>query len=77
MRGGEKQMKKKAVFGINSLGTIAVILVVASIIIAFGGTILKDIRDDQTSGDVDYNVTDKGLTAMKTLGDWLPTTLAA
>jgi len=68
-RNGGEKMKKRGVFGINSLGTIAVILVVASIIVAFGGTILKDIRDDQTSGEVDYNVSSKGLEAMTTLGD--------
>ena len=66
-------MDKKAVFGINSLGTVAIILVVAAIIISMGGTILKDIQSTQTSGDADYNATGYGLTSMSTLAKWLPT----
>ena len=67
------KQNKKGVFGLDSLGTVAIILVVAAIVIAMGGTILKDIQDTQTSGDADYNATGKGLTSMTTLAKWLPT----
>lgn len=66
--------EKKGVYGINSLGTVAVILVVAAIIISMGGTILKNIQDTEDDNQsAAYNATREGLNAMVTLGDWLPT----
>ena len=64
---------KQGQFSINSLGTVAIILVVAAIIISMGGTILDEIQDTQTADDADYNTTGSGLVAMTTLGGWLPT----
>jgi len=72
--GGEK-MKKRGIYNIGSLGTIAVVLIVAAIIISVSGTILKKVQDTQDDGanNTDFNVSKKGLDAMLTLGDWLPT----
>lgn len=67
------EKKKKAMFGLDSLGSVAIILVVAAIVIAMGGTILKDIQGTQSSGNADYNATGYGLASMTTIAKWLPT----
>ena len=65
---------KQGQFSINSLGTVAIILVVAAIIISMGGTILSEIQDTQTdTNGTAYNISTSGMAAMTTLGGWLPT----
>lgn len=69
------EKRKKAMFGLDSLGSVAIILVVAAIVIAMGGTILKDIQtglDDGTNSSA-YNTTSYGLASMTTFAKWLPT----
>jgi len=66
-------MKKKNNYDLKALVGLAITFVVVTIVIAFGSTILQDIKDDQTENDSDYNATEKGLEAMTTFADWLPT----
>ena len=66
-------MKDKKGYDVKALAGLAITFVVITIIISFGATILDDIQDDQTSGDSDYNASDKGLEALTTFADWLPT----
>ena len=63
---------KKRVWS-ESLSRFGVTFVVIAIVLSFGGTILDDIKDDQTSGDADYNATAYGLEAIETFASWLPT----
>lgn len=65
-------MKLKG-FSIAALGSLAIVFVVATIIIAFGAQILGEIRADQTNATWENNVTISGLDALSTFGDWLPT----
>ena len=69
------KVQKKGMLGLESLGSVAIILVVAAIVIAMGGTILKDLQDsvDDGTNNSAYNVSAKGLTSMTTLANWLPT----
>ena len=53
-----------------ALQTSALAVVVLVIIVAVGAQILGQIRTTQTVNTTEYNVTNKGLDAMKTYGDW-------
>ena len=66
-------MKKKNSYDLKALAGLAITFVVVTIVISFGATILDDIQDDQTENDSDYNATGKGLEALVTFADWLPT----
>jgi len=66
-------MQNKKGYDLKALAGLAITFVVLTIVIAFGATILKDIQDDQTSGDADYNASDKGMESLNTFADWLPT----
>ena len=68
-----KRNKKAQAFTISDLGTIAIALVVAAIILGMGGTILDEIQDTQTSGTAAYNASDYGLQGMNTLSQFIPT----
>ena len=70
---GMFMQKKFKGLSVSSIGPLAMTLVVAAIIMAFGGKILADIQADQTANSIAYNVTGKGLTAMTTFGNWIPT----
>ena len=68
------ELKKKAqAFTISDLGTIAIALVVAAIILGMGATILEKIRDTQTTDKVAYNASSYGLTGLSTMGEFIPT----
>lgn len=58
-------------FSIAALGSLAIIFVVVTIIIAFGAQILGEFDFD--AGTYEANVTTSGLSALGTFGDWLPT----
>ncbi len=73
---------KKGALGIQSLGAVAIILIVAAIIIAIGAEILEDVQGEMTgasgytcglSGSAAYNSTCGGLEGANTFGDWLDT----
>ncbi len=69
----EKKMNKKAqAFTISDLGTIAIALVVAAVILGMGATILEKIKDTQTGSNATA-VSNDGLTALSTMSEFIPT----
>ena len=67
-------MNKKAQrFSISDLGTIAIALVVAAVILGMGGTILEKIQGTQTINGTAYNSTGFGLTGLGTMAEFIPT----
>ena len=68
-------MNKKAQrsFSISDLGTIAIALVVAAVILGMGATILEKLRGMQTTDEVAYNATGYGLTGLSTMAEFIPT----
>ncbi len=56
--------------GLNDLRVAALAIVVLVIIVSIGATVLGEVRDTQTAGEYDYNITDLGLQALDTFGDW-------
>lgn len=67
-------MNKKAQrFSINDLGTIAIALVIAAVILGMGATILEKLRDSQTVNGTAYNATGFGLEGMNTMAEFIPT----
>jgi len=65
--------KKAQAFTINDLGTIAIAIVVAAVILGMGGTILEKIQDTQTINGTAYNSTGYGSTGLVTLAEFIPT----
>ena len=69
-----KQLSKKAQsFTINDLGTIAIAIVVAAVILGMGGTILEKIQGTQTTNQAAYNSSGYGLSGLTTLSEFIPT----
>ena len=67
-------MNRKAQrFTINDLGTIAIALVVAAVILGLGATILEKIQGTQTVNKTAFNATGFGLDGMNTMAEFLPT----
>ena len=70
-------MNKKAQrFTISDLGTIAIALVVAAVILGMGATILEKIQSTQSNvsgADTGYNVSNYGLTGLSTMAEFIPT----
>ena len=58
---------------VQDLGSYALAFAVAVIIVSVAAQVLGQIQTTQTSASYEYNVTEKGLSGMKTLGDWFPT----
>ena len=65
--------KKAQAFTISDLGTIAIALVVAAIILGMGATILEKIRGTQTINDTAYNSSGYGLSGISTMAEFIPT----
>ena len=65
--------KKAQAFTINDLGTIAIAIVVAAVILGMGGTILEKIQGTQTTSGAAYNSSGYGLTGLVTLSEFIPT----
>ena len=65
--------KKAQAFTINDLGTIAIALVVAAVILGMGATILEKIQNTQTLDQHAYNASGFGLSGMTTLSEFIPT----
>ncbi len=69
-----KELNKKAqAFTISDLGTIAIALVVAAIILGMGATILEKIQDTQTTDGTAYNSSGFGLVGLNTMAEFIPT----
>jgi len=65
--------KKAQGFSIQDLGTIAIALVVAVIILGLGATILTEIQKTQTTDKHAYNASGQGLTGLTTMASFVPT----
>lgn len=68
-----RKNKKAQAFTISDLGTVAIALVVAAIILGLGATILSEVQGTQTSGTAAYNASDYGLSGMNTMSQFIPT----
>ena len=69
-----KALNKKAqAFSISDLGTIAIALVVAAVILGMGATILEKIKGTQTVNEHAYNASAYGLTGLNTMSEFIPT----
>ena len=75
-------MNNKGQYTVGALGTLAIVLVVAAIIIAVGAEIIADVGTEVSgsnsyvcgeSGDVAFNVTCNGLDCVEVFGEWLDT----
>ncbi len=64
--------KKAQTFTISDLGTIAIALVVAAVILGMGATILEKIKSTQSSGAA-QNASSFGLTGLNTMAEFIPT----
>lgn len=53
----------------TTVGAIAVILVVITMVMAYGADITEDVRDDQTTNGSAYNISDSGLSNITTLSN--------
>ncbi len=64
-------------FTISDLGTIAIALVVASVIIGMGATILEKIQDlsvgNGTTGTSSFNISRFGIDGLTTMAEFIPT----
>ena len=65
--------KKAQAFTISDLGTIAIALVVAAIILGMGSTILEKIQETQVTDKVAYNASGFGLSGLNTMAEFIPT----
>ena len=68
-----KLAKKAQAFTISDLGTIAIALVVAAIILGMGSTILEKIQETQVTDKVAYNASGFGLSGLNTMAEFIPT----
>ena len=68
-----KLNKKAQRFSISDLGTIAIALVVAAVVLGMGATILEKLQDTQTVNKTAYNSTNYGLTGLSTMAEFIPT----
>ena len=64
--------KKGQRFTISDLGTIAIALVVAAVVLGMGATVLEKIKDTQTSTNATVT-SDYGLTGLNTIAEFIPT----
>jgi len=55
---------------LSTIGPVALTLVIAIFVVSMGATILGKLKDTQTSGTAEYNITDKGITGLGQFGDW-------
>ena len=65
--------KKAQAFTIADLGTIAIALVVAAVILGMGSTILEKIQGTQVTGGAAFNSSGFGLQGMIALAEFIPT----
>ncbi len=67
-----RSSKKAQAFTIADLGTIAIALVVAAVILGMGATILEKIKSTQ-SDETAKNATQFGLDGLSTMSEFIPT----
>ena len=60
-------------FTIADLGTVAIALVVAAVILGMGGTILEKLQAGQTVNGTAYNTSGFGMQGISTIAEFIPT----
>lgn len=68
-----RRNKKAQAFTISDLGTIAIALVVAAIILGMGATILEKIQETQVTDKSAFNASGFGLSGLNTMAEFIPT----
>lgn len=70
-----KQLTRKAQksFSINDIGSIAIALVVAAVVLGLGATILERIQSTSVGNSSAYNASDHGMQGMLVLAEFIPT----
>ena len=71
-----KKFNKKAQatgFTISDLGTIAIALVVAAVILGLGATILEKLQGTQVVNKTAFNASGFGLQGLNTMAEFIPT----
>tara|TARA_Y100000310_G_scaffold168654_1_gene168717 strand:- start:22 stop:312 length:291 start_codon:yes stop_codon:yes gene_type:complete len=65
-----KAITNKGGFNLNTLQTVALGLVVLTVVVSIGAEILGQLQATQTPAGAPANITGQGLTAMGSFGDW-------
>ena len=65
--------KAQRSFTISDMGTIAIALVVAAVILGMGATILEKIKETQEVNGTAANATQFGLDGISTMSEFIPT----
>ena len=60
-------------FTIADMGTIAIALVVAAVILGMGSTILAKLKEQQTVNGTAYNTSTFGIEGLSTIAEFIPT----
>ncbi len=60
-------------FTIADMGTIAIALVVAAVILGMGSTILAKLKGQQTVNGTAYNASNSGIEGLSTMAEFIPT----
>ena len=60
-------------FTISDMGTIAIGLVVAAVILGMGATILDKLKSQQTVNSTAYNTSNFGIQGVATMAEFIPT----
>ena len=70
-----KHFNKRAqrAFTISDMGTIAIGLVVAAVILGMGATILSKLKGQQTINGTAYNASTSGIEGLSTMAEFIPT----
>ena len=63
-------MMNKKGFQITEVPSLVVVLLVISIVLGVGATILTQIQGTQTSGTLAYNITGEGLDSQEDFSQW-------
>ena len=64
-----KSLNKKG-FQITEVPSLVVVLLVIAIVLSVGATILGQVQDTQSTGTLEYNITQEGLEGQRDLSEW-------
>jgi type II secretory pathway component PulF len=62
----------EAEFTLQDIVPIAIIFVVVTIVLSYGGVIIGNVQSTQTTNTIPYNISGDGLSALDTFGSNLP-----
>ncbi len=66
-----KDLTAKQTFGLNALLGVAMIVIIVGISVAYGLSIMSDVRSDFTAGSIEYNATTDAINATAKIPDKL------